>query len=231
MPRKPRFYAPNVTCHVIARGNNRNACFFAEQDYQYYLECLTDACRKYKVDLHAYVLMTNHVHLLLTPKTCEGISQVMQSIGRRYVQTVNFRQRRTGTLWEGRHRSSPIDSERYFLTCCRYIELNPVRANMVSHPADYQWSSYHQNAGLQPLTNVSAHEIYMRLGRDSSRRKTAYRALFEFGLSSQALTEIRQAAACSMLLGDAQFKLEIESVLGRSVGHVERGRPRRSTHK
>ena len=146
MPRKPRMYLPQVPCHVIQRGNNREATFFAEQDYQYYLECLKDASCRYGVSIHAYVLMTNHVHLLMTPEKVESISLTMQSLGRRYVQYINKEYRRTGTLWESRHKASLVQAEKYLLTCSRYIELNPVRAGMVDHPADYKWSSFRANA-------------------------------------------------------------------------------------
>jgi len=124
----------DVPCHIIQRGNNRPVCFFSEQDYLFYLECLYDACRRYKVNLHAYVLMTNHVHLLMAPRTAEGISRVMQSIGRKYVQYINVGYKRSGTLWEGRHKSSLVDTDNYLLRCYRYIEMNPVRAGMVKHP-------------------------------------------------------------------------------------------------
>ena len=142
MPRKQRMYLPDMPCHIIQRGNNRDATFFSEQDYQYYLECLYDASIRYGVDIHAYVLMTNHVHLLMTPKLKTSISLVMQSIGRRYVQYVNKEYQRTGTLWESRHKASLVDEDKYLLTCSRYIEMNPVNANMVKHPSEYRWSSF-----------------------------------------------------------------------------------------
>jgi len=128
MPRKPRMYIGGLPCHVIQRGNNRDACFYSDQDYQFYLYQLGEVCRRYSVQLHAYVLMTNHSHLLMTPKDEWGISRVMQSLGRCYVQYINKTYRRTGTLWEGRHKSSLVDADRYLLACYRYIELNPVRA-------------------------------------------------------------------------------------------------------
>ena len=131
MPRKRRPYLPGVPCHIISHGNNREACFYSEDDYLFYLECLADACKRYQVALHAYVLMTNHDHLLMTPATGSGLSQVMQSVGRRYVQYVNINYKRSGTLWEGRHKASLVDAEYYLLACYRYIELNPVRASMV----------------------------------------------------------------------------------------------------
>ena len=138
MPRKPRMYLAGVPCHVVQRGNNRAACFFTDDDYAFYREVLADASRRYRVHVHAYVLMTNHVHLLLSPQTVDGVSRVMQSVGRRYVQYVNKRYRRCGTLWESRHKASLVDAERYLLACYRYIELNPVTASMVPHPGDYR---------------------------------------------------------------------------------------------
>ena len=170
MPRKPRMYLPEIPCHVIQRGNNREACFFAEQDYQFFLEYLAAACRRYRIAIHAYVLMTNHVHLLMTPTTREGISRAMQSIGRRYVQYINREYRRCGTLWESRHKASLVDAERYLLTCYRYIELNPVRAGMVEHPGDYRWSSYRHNAYGEKNALITQHPLYERIHLDGIGR-------------------------------------------------------------
>ena len=152
MPRKPRMYLAGVPCHVVQRGNNRDTCFFADDDCQFYQEALGDACRRYPVDVHAYVLMTNHVHLLMTPHTIEGVSRVMQSLGRRYVQYINRAYRRCGTLWESRHKASLVDAEQYLLACYRYIELNPVAARVVKHPSDYRWSSFACNAWADATT-------------------------------------------------------------------------------
>jgi len=225
MPRKPRIYLAGMPCHIIQRGNNRQACFFAEQDYQFYLECLKDACKKYKVALHAYVLMTNHVHLLMTPERADGISSVMQSIGRRYVQYVNYAYKRSGTLWEGRHKSSLVSVEQYLLKCYRYIEMNPVRAGMVEHPADYKWSSYRTNAYGEGCQFVTPHSLYMALGSQSTGRLEGYRELFILELNKQDVHDIRQAAQFSVPLGDNRFKDEIERVLNVKVGHARRGRP------
>ena len=137
MPRQPRYALAGFPQHVIQRGNNRSATFYAEQDYRVYLECLAEACHVHETALHAYVLMTNHVHLLMTPGKTNGLAKVMQSLGRRYVRYVNDTYRRTGTLWEGRYKASVIDTEHYLLACYRYIEMNPVRAGLVAHPADY----------------------------------------------------------------------------------------------
>ena len=146
MPRKPRIQWPGQPQHVIQRGNNREPCFFASADYSYYLRVLGEALRLYDCELHAYVLMTNHAHLLVTPRVNHSISRLMQTTGRKYVQYINRNSRRSGTLWEGRYKASLVDSDAWLLTCMRYIEMNPVRAGMNSHPSTYQWSSYLANA-------------------------------------------------------------------------------------
>ncbi|MBL4672226.1 MAG: transposase [Arenicella sp.] len=227
MPRKPRYYLAGVPCHVISRGNNSNACFFENEDYQFYLECLSSACRRYAVSLHAYVLMTNHVHLLMTPTDREGISRVMQSIGRRYVQFVNVKYRKSGTLWEGRHKASLVDAERYLLVCYRYIEMNPVRANMVSKPDQYRWSSFHENSGIMPLKRVTPHDVYQRLGIDTSSRHNTYLDLFKTELRNDdtVISTVSWAAQFSMPLGDSRFCEQIENAVGRKLGYSRRGRP------
>lgn len=150
MARLPRYFLPGQPQHVIQRGNNRNIIFAGENDYRFYLECLADASGKHSCDIHAYVLMTNHVHLLLTPHHKDSIAKTLQSVGRRYVQYFNHVYQRTGTLWEGRYKATLIDSEAYLLTCYRYIELNPVRAGLVSHPREYPWSSYRLHGEGKP---------------------------------------------------------------------------------
>ncbi|MFQ5642285.1 MAG: transposase [Thiogranum sp.] len=227
MPRKPRMYMPGVPCHVIQRGNNREPCFFTERDYRFYLVCLGEACERFNVALHAYVQMTNHVHLLMTPASESGVSRVMQSLGRRYVQYVNQAYRRCGTLWESRHKASIVDAEGYLLICYRYIELNPVRAGMVKHPGDYAWSSYRRNACGKSHAYIREHEIYTRLGRDLAARQAAYRELFSHALDRNTLSAIRTSAACSMPLGNDRFRGKLEDALGRRLGCVGRGRPKR----
>ncbi|WP_440874798.1 transposase [Thalassotalea sp. PLHSN55] len=183
-------FQAGVPCHVISRGNNRQDCFINYNDYLFYLKCLNEACLKHNVALHAYVLMTNHVHLLFTPSCKQGISKVMQSIGRRYVYYFNKTYQRTGTLWEGRFKARIIDAERYLLSCYRYIELNPVRANMVATPGDYLWSSYGVNAGIKPRKNLSPHPLYQSLASDENQRHFAYQALFNRELTDDELNEI-----------------------------------------
>jgi putative transposase len=218
-------YMAGVPSHIIQRGNNREACFFSDDDYLLYLTCLKVACRRYKVSCHAYVLMTNHTHLLLSPNDEEGISKVMQSLGRRYVQYINKRYNRCGTLWESRHKSSLIDAESYLLSCYRYIELNPVRASMVVHPADYPWSSYRCNAYGENDELVTAHDVYLSIDPNKASRQIAYRSLFDTALPKKLLHEIRNAANFSMPLGENRFKQQIEQTLNRSIGYAKRGRP------
>jgi len=178
MPRKPRFNLVGVPQHIIQRGNNREPCFYVEADYRRYLDDLNESAIKFDCRIHTYVLMTNHVHLLVTPMVDYGLSQMMQALGRRYVHYVNKTHKRTGTLWEGRYKSSLIDSDRYLLICMRYIELNPVRASMVEHPGDYKWSGYHANAQGSDDPLIAAHPLYMELGAVDEIRLAAYRELF-----------------------------------------------------
>ena len=179
MPRKPRFVLPSEPQHIIIRGINREPIFYDDADYRYYLNKLKEAVDKHDCELHAYVLMTNHVHLLLTPKTEHGISKTIQMLGRYYVQYFNYTYGRTGTLWEGRYKSTMIDTEHYLLTCYRYIELNPVRAQMVNHPSEYPWSSYRSNGVGQSNPLIKAHYKYEELGRTEDERQQSYRAFIQ----------------------------------------------------
>ncbi len=228
MARLPRFEIIGQPQHVIVRGNNRQIIFVADEDYHFYLEILADACTRYGCQVHAYVLMTNHVHLLMTPITKGAIGNVMQSVGRRYVQYFNYCYRRTGTLWEGRYKASLIDSERYALTCYRYIELNPVRAGMVVSPADYRWSSYHANVlGVQDDV-VTPHYCYEALGDNDEIRRQRYRDLFACAIDAAALNEIRETVNKGWALGSERFKQEAEALLALKVSPQLRGGDRKS---
>lgn len=227
MARRPRLRMAGVPQHVIQRGNNRQATFFADEDYRFYVDCLCKAARRHQCAVHAYVLMTNHVHLLVTAGQPDSISLAMRDLGRRYVQYVNFVYRRTGSLWEGRFRAGLVDSEVYFLRCCRYIELNPVRAQMVARPGDYRWSSYRCHADGTPDRLVSTHEQYERLGVTSDERQFAYRALFLSELDSTELSAIRDAVNRGWPLGSERFRDEIEAALQRAARPPKRGRPSR----
>ncbi len=228
MARLPRFDVPGYTQHVIQRGNNRSIIFVDDEDYEFYLMKLGEACRKYRCDLHAYVLMTNHVHLLMTPHLAGGVGKVMQMLGRYYVQYFNHQYNRTGTLWEGRYKATVLDSEQYLLGCSRYIELNPVRADRVKHPADYPWSSYRCNALGVSNSLIQAHTIYSDLGKDATIRQSAYRALFEHRIPERTMDEIRVATNKAWVLGHARFLQQIEDLTQRQAQPKPRGGDRRS---
>jgi putative transposase len=228
MARAGRYFLPDQPLHVIQRGNNRQAVFFARDDYEQYRSWLVEAASEYGCAVHAYVLMTNHVHLLVTPADAESLPRTMQSLGRRYVRHINARYRRTGTLWEGRYRAAPIDSEAYFLACSRYIELNPVRAGMVAHPRDYRWSSYRAHADGVSDSLVVDHPLYLRLGSNPSDCQRTYAALFEAPLSESFVDELRAATNGGWALGDDGFKQRVAKMLGRRrVEPGTPGRPRR----
>ena len=223
----PRYVLPGQPQHVIQRGNNRSVTFFAEEDYSFYLECLKEARDKHGCTVHTYVLMTNHVHLLLTPDNPYSIAKTMQSVGRRYVQYINYTYRRTGTLWEGRYKATLIDSEQYLLTCSRYIELNPVRAGIVTHPDEYPWSSYRAHAHGQADTLIRNHSLYLALGESDSVRQEAYRELFKVQLDSATVNLIRESTNKSWALGSERFRKEIEAALQRRARPLPRGGARR----
>jgi len=225
MPRRARLSIPGIPWHIIQRGNNRSACFYAEEDYRRYLDTLQAMALRYRCAIHAYVLMTNHVHLLLTPEQENSAGLLMKHLGQRYVQYVNRSYRRSGTLWEGRFRSCLAQSEDYVLACYRYIELNPVRADMAHHPRDYRWSSYRANGdGLRdPL--LTPHAEYLRLGRSEPDRLDAYRQLFTAHLDPERIAEIRTATNGNYALGNERFKEEIGRMLRQRVMPGKSGRP------
>jgi putative transposase len=224
MSRKPRFPLVGVPQHVIQRGNNREPCFHGAEDCQRYLNDLREAAGRNGCRLHAYVLMTNHVHLLVTPMQEHGVSHLMQDLGRKYVRYINHTYRRTGTLWEGRYKSSLIDSDAYLLTCMRYIELNPVTAGMVAEPGLYRWSSFRANAWGEPDRLLTSHGIYLGLGTSATARHAGYRQLFHAQLPVAAAQHIRNCIDYNHPLGNDRFRQEVEQMLGRKVGMPRRGR-------
>jgi putative transposase len=227
MPRKPRYYLAGVPCHVIQRGHNREPCFAAPEDFGYYLQCLREACLKHDAAVHAYVLMTNHVHLLMTPAERDGISCVLQTVGRRYVQYVNASYRRSGTLWEGRHKASLIDTEHYLMACYRYIELNPVRAGIVRMPRDYPWSSFQANAHGKEDGLTRPHDVYLTLGRSAADRQRAYQELFRQSLDPADTQALRTGINLCVPVGNDKFKAQIERRLKQRISYRLRGRPRK----
>lgn len=193
MARLPRLSAAGFPHHVIQRGNNRQAIFVDASDHARYLALLRDAAAQHAIAIHAYVLMPNHVHLLVTPQEQAGLSRFMQALGRRYVRWFNDRHGRTGTLWEGRFRSTVIEADRYLLACMRYIELNPVRAGLCAEPAQYRWSSYAHHAGLAVDPLVTDHPLFWGLGNTPYERQLTYRGMFEAPLPDQELDVLRAA--------------------------------------
>ena len=217
MPRHARLRLAGLPLHVIQRGNNRTACFAADCDYRLYLALIGELAPKFGCELHAYVLMTNHAHLLMTPRDAQGASHLMKHLGQRYVQYVNRLYQRTGSLWEGRFRSSVIDSDGYLLRCYRYIECNPVRAGMVQDPGAYPWSSYHANALGADDAVVTPHARYLALGTDDASRRAGYLRIFATEMTPSELARIRDAANGGFALGSERFVDEIEAALGRTA--------------
>jgi len=225
MPRRARLSLPGIPWHIIQRGNNRSACFYAEQDYRRYLDTLKEQAEKYGCLVHAYVLMTNHVHLLLTPEKEQSASLLMKHLGQRYVQYINRTYNRSGTLWEGRFRSCLTQREDNVLACYRYIELNPVRANIVNHPRHYPWSSYRINAEGKRSDLITPHEEFMNLDRTDVSRREAYRNLFKAHIEPELMNEIRQSTNGNFTLGSERFKKEVSAMLKRRVSPGKAGRP------
>ncbi len=228
MARLPRLNLPDIPQHVIQRGNNKQVSFFDDKDYAVYLDKLKLYSKKYSVAVHSYVLMTNHVHLLITPETEQGVSQMMQALGRYYVRYINQTYGRTGTLWEGRYKSTLVDSDNYFLTVSRYIELNPVRAGMVAHPAEYTWSSYQYNALGKSIELITPHILYQGLAKTDKTRQKRYTALFDKMIPDSTLEEIRHSINRAWVLGDERFKQQIEKQTGRRASPLTRGGDRKS---
>ena len=226
MPRRARMYLPDYPYHIVQRGNNREACFIEPDNYQFYLELWKECSQRYGVEVHAYCLMTNHVHFLVTPEKSDSISRTTRVVGSRYAYYFNKLYKRTGTVWEGRHKSSLVQSDQYFLTCSRYIELNPVVAGMVVKPEQYKWSSYLINAwgGMSSLT---PHDEYLKLGSDSKTRCYAYRELFKHHLSDYDIHLIENACDYSHPVGDDRFRMQIEEKYNIKLGQATRGRPRK----
>lgn len=228
MPRKPRFFLPEIPAHIVQRGHSQEPVFFEEGDYKAYLHWLGEAAKRYDCSIHAYVLMTNHIHILATPKNKDGISRMMQYVGRRYVPYINHTYGTSGSIWEGRYKASIISDEQYLLTCMRYIELNPVRANMVNTPGRYRWSSYRANAQNADNHLITEHSLYLGLSRSRLHRSEAYKSLFKAHIENEELTSIQASVQTGTPLGNDYFKAKIERKLKLKVGQDRRGRPKRA---
>ncbi len=225
MPRSPRIDFPGLPQHLVVRGNDRKPIFFSDADRLYFLKCLGEAQARRRCNVHAFVLMSNHVHILATPNVESGLSRMMQDVGRAYVMHVNKLHRRTGGLYEGRFKSSIVETTRYFLACMRYIEMNPVRARLVPLPGSYEWSSYGQNITGDPTGLVTPHAEYLNLGRDAARRAQAYARLFEGSQSEEEIKALRLGATQGRAVGSEAFHQGLAQLLGRPVSFVPRGRP------
>ncbi len=222
MPRPLRLILPGVAVHIIQRGNNRSLCFGTASDYLVYLAHLRSLSAKYGCDVHAYCLMTNHVHLLVTPKAVDACTVMMRDLGQRYVQYFNRRHDRTGTLWEGRFRSCLVESSRYVLACYRYVELNPVRAHLVAAAGDYPWSSHATNIGTRSDSLVSPHPEVIALAADPGLRHAAYRTIFASAFDPSMEKAIRESTNGGYPLASDAFKTDVIAPLG---GRIRRGKP------
>ena len=225
MARLPRLTLPGYPHHVIQRGNNRQAIFAKTADYQRLLDLLDDNARQFEVAIHAYVLMSNHFHLLVTPQTSDGLPQMMQAVGRRYVRYFNDSQQRSGTLWEGRYRSTLIQTDRYLLACMSYIDLNPVRAGLVAQAADYPWTSHGHYIGRQMDKVVTPHPLVWALGNTPFAREAAYAELVQAGINPVQQSALTQATLSGWALGEPDFVADLQKRTQRRVAKGQAGRP------
>jgi putative transposase len=225
MARLPRLTLPGYPHHVIQRGNNRQPIFASSADYQALLDLLDENAKKFGVAIHAYVLMSNHFHLLVTPQTVEGLPQMMQAVGRRYVRYFNDRQQRSGTLWEGRYKSTLIQTDRYLLACMAYIDLNPVRAGLVAQVRDYPWSSYGHYTGQRIDKLITPHPLFWELGNTPFAREAAYAELVQSGISPVQHTALTDSALRGWALGEADFVADLQKRTQRRVVKSTAGRP------
>lgn len=225
MARLPRLTLPGYPHHIIQRGNNRQAIFASVADYQTLLDLLTENAKKFDVAIHAYVLMSNHFHLLATPQTLDGLPQMMQAVGRRYVRHFNDSQKRSGTLWEGRYKSTLIQTDRYLLACMAYIDLNPVRASLVAQARDYSWSSYAHYAGLRSDKLITPHPLIWELGNTPFAREAAYAELVRTGINSAQQAALTDATLTGWALGEPDFLADLQKKTQRRASKSMAGRP------
>jgi len=225
MARLSRLALPGYPHHVIQRGNNRAAIVSTPADYQFLLDLLGDTAQQFDVAIHAYVLMSNHFHLLVTPQTVDGLPKMMQAVGRTYVRYFNRVQQRTGTLWEGRYKSTVIQTDRYLMTCMAYIDLNPVRAGLVSLPQDYPWSSHLHYLGLRADRLITPHALVWELGNTPFAREAAYAEMVQSGINSVQHAALTQATLRGWALGEPDFVADLQKRTERRVAKIRAGRP------
>lgn len=227
MPRLPRLNLANIPQHIVVQGHNNLACFFDDEDYEFYLQSLKTSADQYLVDVHAYVLLPNMIQIIATPQIPNGISSMMQSLGRRYVQYVNHRYKRSGTIWGGRYKSSVIDSESYLLTCYRYVELRPMYLGLADGPAEYPWSSFHYHTCAADSDLIKDHRLYKALGDDDTERAQEYSRLFHYAFDHRLMDYIAETVKLGQILGGDSFKDKIEQIANQRVRPLKRGRPRK----
>jgi putative transposase len=229
MPRQQRYFVPGVAAHIVQRGHNRAACFRRDNDYLLYLLHLRELSERHGCEVHAYCLMTNHVHLFITPSTAHACMALMRDLGQRYVQHFNRQYGRKGTLWEGRYGSFLAESARYVIALYRYIELNPVDAGMVSDPAAYPWSSYAANIGRRVDALIKPHAEFLALGTDVAGRNASYARLIAEKLDPELVRQIEEAAESGYPLASEAFKTDLAARLGRKTEPGRPGRPEKKT--
>lgn len=231
MPRLPRLNLIDIPQHIVQVGHNNLPCFFDEEDYQFYLDSLRNAADQYRVDVHAYVLLPNMIQIIASPRVPDGIPSMMQSLGRRYVQFVNHRYRRSGTLWAGRYKSSLIDSDSYLLTCYRYVESRPIYLGLAESMDGYRWSSFRHHANIEQSNVIKDHRLYLSLGKKPQARAEAYQELFRYRFDRRLLEYIAETIKLGQILGGDVFKDKIEQIANQRVRPLKRGRPKKNTKK
>ncbi|GLS26098.1 transposase [Marinibactrum halimedae] len=229
MPRLPRLNLIDIPQHIVQVGHNNLPCFFEDDDYEFYLQSLKVAADQYEVHVHAYVLLSSMVQIVATPRIPNGISSMMQSLGRRYVQYVNHKYRRSGTIWGGRYKSSLVDSDAYLLSCYRYVECKPMFEGVVDEPGDYPWSSFDHHSSLQTNQLIRDHRLYLEMGETPQERATAYRSSFRYEFDPRLLEYIAETIKLGQVLGGDQFKERIERIAKQRVRPLKRGRPKKKT--
>lgn len=228
MPRQPRLNLTDIPQHIVQQGHNNLACFFEDDDYRFYLQSLETASRQYAVHVHAYVLLPNMIQIIATQTIPNGVSSMMQSLGRRYVQYINHRYKRSGTLWSGRYKSSVIDSESYLLSCYRYVELRPMYLNLTDTPDEYEWSSFNHHTNEEDSDLIQDHRLYTALGETSAERAENYRKKFDYAFDPRLMDYIAETVKLGQVLGGDAFKDRIEKISNQRVRPLKRGRPRKS---
>lgn len=233
MPRTARNIISDIPYHIIHRGNNRQKIFFCDDDYRYFLSLMGEARKKYSCRLYSYVLMPNHIHFILeSPQSSENLAKHIKLLAQKYSQHINKKHKRTGTLWEGKFKSSPISMDNYLLACSRYIEMNPVRAHIVKDPKDYIWSSYKYKIGREKnAISLDLDPLYIDLGKDDKERQNNYQKWFKESIPSQEWDTIRKTTNKGGVFGNSYFKEKMEKLLGRSLDIRDRGRPKKEKNK